>query len=120
MVIYCTQKQRQGHLPWIGCGTYKLKYKISGECTLEPIQQSYRGFDTAFIYGRETTEKQVGLVIQDAIEEDTVERKYLCVIAKHWRKYHGYEPSMECLRLSLKTLQLDYIDLWLMHWPGPA
>jgi diketogulonate reductase-like aldo/keto reductase len=107
-------------LPWIGYGTYKLKHEIARDCTLEAIRQGYRGIDTAFIYGRETTEKQVGLAIQDAIEEGIVERKDLCVITKHWRKYHGYEPSMECLRLSLKRLQLDYIDLWLMHWPGPA
>ena len=107
-------------LPWIGYGTYKLKHEIARECTLEAMRQGYRGIDTAFIYGREKTEKEVGLAIQDAIQEGVVERKDLCVITKQWRKYHGYEPSMECLRLSLKRLQLEYVDLWLMHWPGPA
>ncbi|KAL3913691.1 MAG: hypothetical protein SGARI_000529 [Bacillariaceae sp.] len=107
-------------LPWIGYGTYKLKKEIARDCTLEAMRQGYRGIDTAFIYGRETTEKQVGLAIQDALEEKVLKRNELCVITKHWRKYHGYEPSLECLRLSLKRLQLEYIDLWLMHWPGPA
>lgn len=39
---------------------------------------------------------------------------------KHWRKFHGYEPTLNCLRLSLQRLRLDRVDLWLMHWPGPA
>lgn len=82
--------------------------------------QGYRCIDTAFIYGGETTETQVGLAIQDAMEKGILERKDLVVQTKHWRKYHGYEPTLKCLELSLKRLQLNYIDIWLMHWPGPA
>ncbi|KAG7364838.1 oxidoreductase [Nitzschia inconspicua] len=108
-------------LPWIGYGTYKLGKEIARDCTLEALQQGYRAIDTAFIYGGETTERQVGLAIQDAIDMGILEtREDLCIITKHWRKYHGYEPALECLRLSLTRLNLDYVDLWLMHWPGPA
>ncbi|OEU18852.1 Aldo/keto reductase [Fragilariopsis cylindrus CCMP1102] len=109
-------------LPFIGYGTYKLKKETVRENTLEAIRRGYRCIDTAFIYGGETTEKQVGLAIEDAIDEGVLTngRQDLVVITKHWRKYHGYDKTNECLRLSLKRLQLDYIDLWLMHWPGPA
>jgi diketogulonate reductase-like aldo/keto reductase len=108
-------------LPWIGYGTYKLGKEIARECTLEALKQGYRAIDTAFIYGGETTERQVGLAIHDALDQGIVPRRQdLCVITKHWRKYHGYEQSIECLRLSLMRLKLDYVDLWLMHWPGPA
>jgi diketogulonate reductase-like aldo/keto reductase len=110
-------------LPFIGYGTYKLKKETVRDNTLEAIRQGYRCIDTAFIYGGETTEKQVGLAIEDAIDDEGVltnGRQDLVVITKHWRKYHGYDKTNECLRLSLKRLQLDYIDLWLMHWPGPA
>jgi diketogulonate reductase-like aldo/keto reductase len=107
-------------LPWAGYGTYKVGKLISRECTLEALRQGYRCIDTAFIYGGETTEKQVGLAIQDAVSEKLLLREDLVVVTKHWRKYHGYEPTMTCLGLSMKRLQLDYIDLWLMHWPGPA
>jgi diketogulonate reductase-like aldo/keto reductase len=107
-------------LPWVGYGTYKLGKQSSRQCTLEALRQGYRCIDTAFIYGGETTETQVGLAIQDAISEGLLSREELVVVTKHWRKYHGYEPTMKCLRLSLKRLQLDSIDLWLMHWPGPA
>ena len=51
-------------LPFIGYGTYKLKKETVRENTLEAIRQGYRCIDTAFIYGGETTEKQVGLAIE--------------------------------------------------------
>lgn len=123
-------------LPWVGYGSYKLGKQVARSCTLEALKCGYRAIDTAFIYGGETTEVQVGLAIQDALaagrrqddnqEEDeqplpVLERREdLVVVSKHWRKYHGYAETQQCLRLSLKRLQLDYIDLWLMHWPGPA
>lgn len=117
-----TNKTNSVILPFIGYGTYKLGKEIARSKTLEALQQGYRCIDTAFIYGGETIERQVGLAIQDAIDEGVLEngRKDLFLITKHWRKYHGYEPANKCLNLSLKRLQLDYIDLWLMHWPGPA
>ena len=107
-------------LPWVGFGTYKLGKQSSRKCTLEALRHGYRLIDTAFIYGGETTETQVGLAIQDAISEGILCRDDVVVVTKHWRKYHGYEHTLECLRLSLKRLQLEAIDLWLMHWPGPA
>lgn len=107
-------------LPWVGFGTYKVDKTKCRSITLKALQQGYRLIDTAFIYGGETCETQVGLAIQDAISEGILQRKDLVLQSKHWRKYHGYEPTMECLRLSLKRLQLDYIDVWLIHWPGPA
>lgn len=107
-------------LPWMGYGTYKLGKQIVRQCTLDALRVGYRCIDTAFIYGGETTEVQVGLAIQDAITEGIiVQRSDLVVVTKQWRAYHGYDATMECLRLSLERLNLDYIDLWLMHWPGP-
>ena len=107
-------------LPWIGYGTYKLGKTTARELTLEALKQGYRCIDTAFIYGGETTETQVGLAIQDAMDQGILERQDLVLQTKHWRKYHGYEPTLQCLNLSLKRLQLNHIDVWLMHWPGPA
>jgi diketogulonate reductase-like aldo/keto reductase len=107
-------------LPWISFGTYKLGKTTARESTYQALREGYRCIDTAFIYGGETTETQVGLAIQDAVQERILERNQVIVQTKHWRKYHGYEPTLECLNLSLKRLQLDYIDIWLIHWPGPA
>jgi hypothetical protein len=110
-------KNTQVILPWVGYGTYKLGKSHSRECTLEALRKGYRCLDTAFIYAGETTELQVGMALQDAINENIIQREDVVVITKHWRKYHGYDNTMENLRLSLKRLQLDFIDLWLMHWP---
>ena len=108
-------------LPWLGFGTYKLGKETSLESTYQALKAGYRQIDTAFIYGGETTERNVGKALKQAIEDGVLEnRDAVFLTTKHWRKYHGYEPTLECLRLSLKRLEVDYIDLWLMHWPGPA
>ena len=99
-------------LPWLGFGTYKLKSEQVQECVAQAIDAGYCAIDTAFIYGGEKTERLIG--------EMKLDRSKIFLTSKHWRKYHGYEPTLECLRLSLQRLQTDYIDLWLMHWPGPA
>jgi diketogulonate reductase-like aldo/keto reductase len=115
-------------MPWIGFGTYKLGKQIAETAVTQAIVEAgYRAIDTAFIYGGETTEAAVGQAIQQALVQKGAEqsngissRDDIFVTTKHWRKYHGYEATQKCLGLSLKRLQLQYIDLWLMHWPGPA
>jgi hypothetical protein len=108
-------------MPWIGYGTYRLGKEQAFTATLQALESGYRAIDTAFIYGGETTETKVGQAIQTAIQKGIVKsRDEIFMTTKHWRKYHGYEQSLECLRLSLERLQVDYVDLWLMHWPGPA
>jgi diketogulonate reductase-like aldo/keto reductase len=107
-------------LPWVGYGTYKLGKEHARECTFEALRRGYRCIDTAFIYSGETTERNVGLALQDAISKNILKREDVFIITKHWRAYHGYDLTNECLSKSLKRLQVNSIDLWLMHWPGPA
>lgn len=108
-------------LPWMGYGTYRLGEKQALDATLEAIRCGYRSIDTAFIYGGEKTEGLVGQAIRNAIDEKIIQsREQIFVTTKHWRKYHGYDASLQCLKLSLKRLDMEYVDLWLMHWPGPA
>jgi diketogulonate reductase-like aldo/keto reductase len=108
-------------MPWVGFGTYKLGKQLAGPAIAQAIQRAgYRAIDTAFIYGGETTETFVGQAIQQALGGVLSSRDDIFVTTKHWRKYHGYEATTKCLALSLKRLQLEYVDLWLMHWPGPA
>mmetsp|Transcript_33937 Transcript_33937/g.77796 ORF Transcript_33937/g.77796 Transcript_33937/m.77796 type:complete len:359 (-) Transcript_33937:305-1381(-) len=103
-------------MPWLGFGTYKLAH--AREAVGSALQLGYRAVDSAFIYGGEKTEPQTGAALEAALE--AMAREELFVTTKHWRKFHGYEPSLACLRTSLRRLRLEYVDLWLMHWPGPA
>eukprot|EP00977_Amphora_coffeiformis_P004140 scaffold834_cov172-Amphora_coffeaeformis.AAC.9 len=108
-------------MPWVGFGTYRLGKDHVVVTTKKALKEGYRQIDTAFIYGRETTERLVGEAIQKAIQRGVLEdRKDVFITSKQWRSYHGYDNTMKCLRLSLKRLGVDYIDLWLMHHPGPA
>ena len=108
-------------MPYVGFGTYKLGKKHAHQATLDALNAGYRCIDTAFIYASETTERNVGNALQAFLKEQvSMSRNDVFVITKHWRKFHGYDATAKCLNTSLKRLQLDYVDLYLMHWPGPA
>eukprot|EP00980_Cylindrotheca_fusiformis_P030902 scaffold25611_cov122-Cylindrotheca_fusiformis.AAC.1 len=104
-------------MPQIGFGTYKFK-KGSGDAVQavrKALQVGYRHIDTAFIYGGEQTEIEVG----NAVQNCGIPRSELFLTTKQWRAYHGYDRTKECLAKSLERLQVDYVDLYLIHWPGP-
>lgn len=103
-------------IPQIGFGTYKFQKGTQDafHAVLEALKCGYRHIDTAFVYGGEETEIQVG----KAIKASNIAREELFITTKQWRTYHGYEPTLKCLELSLNKLQLDYVDLYLIHWPG--
>ena len=106
-------------LPILGLGTYKFK-KDSGQAkqaVLDALSVGIRHIDTAFIYGGERTEREIGEALSECTD---VPREEIFLTSKQWRAYHGYELTKKCLDLSLKRLQTPYLDLWLIHWPGPA
>jgi len=105
-------------MPWVGFGTYKLSNARAAVRTA--LRLGYRALDSAYIYGGEKTEPETGAALAAALEAGEVTREEVFVTTKHWRKFHGYEPSLACLKTSLRRLQLAQVDLWLMHWPGPA
>jgi hypothetical protein len=108
-------------MPWVGFGTYRLGKRQSHAATLEALKAGYRNIDTAFIYGGQTTELEVGKALKDALHLGVIQsRQDVFITTKQWREYHGYDASMKCLELSLERLGLDYVDCWMMHWPGPS
>eukprot|EP00562_Extubocellulus_spinifer_P002707 CAMPEP_0178476460 /NCGR_PEP_ID=MMETSP0696-20121128/3637_1 /TAXON_ID=265572 /ORGANISM="Extubocellulus spinifer, Strain CCMP396" /LENGTH=374 /DNA_ID=CAMNT_0020103761 /DNA_START=388 /DNA_END=1512 /DNA_ORIENTATION=- len=107
-------------MPLLGIGTYKFK-KGSGEAyqaVLDALSVGIRHIDTAFIYGGEKTETEIGEALSS--KECTVAREDIFLTSKQWRAFHGYDATLKCLDLSLKRLQTSYLDLYLIHWPGPA
>lgn len=99
-------------IPAIGFGTWQIE---DGEkviqAVLTAINDGYRHIDTAFIY---QNEKGIG----QAIKQSAIKRKELFITTKVWNTDRGYEQTLKAFEISLHNLQLDYIDLYLIHWPA--
>ena len=64
---------------------------------------------------------EVGRALRQALQQNVIDsRQDVFVTTKQWREYHGYDASLQCLEMSLERLGLDYVDCWMMHWPGPC
>ncbi|ALJ06527.1 oxidoreductase [Pseudalgibacter alginicilyticus] len=100
-------------LPIIGFGTYKSTEQEGIQSIKNALKIGYRMFDTAAKYNNE---KEVGT----AIHESGFDRKEIIITTKLWRENLGYEATKKAFNKSLKTLKLDYIDLYLIHWPANA
>ncbi|KGJ48434.1 oxidoreductase [Clostridium sp. NCR] len=98
-------------IPNIGFGTFRTP---SGEETeksvIDAIKSGYRHIDCAAAYGNE---KSVG----EAIRKSGVAREELFITSKLWNDDKGYENTLAAFNRTLEDLQLDYLDLYLIHWP---
>ena len=102
-------------MPKIGLGTYRVK--DSDECresVKHAIEQGYRSIDTAMIYGNEET---VGQGIKEGLKSTGLSREDLFITSKLWLTDFGRQNVEEAYRQSVEKLGLDYLDLYLMHWP---
>ena len=99
-------------IPIIGFGTYKLQNENDEACNIveEAINAGYRSIDTASFYNNE---EGVG----KGIRESGLPREELFVTTKVWVNDEGYENTTKAFNKSLEKLGLDYIDLYLVHWP---
>ncbi|MBP3323800.1 MAG: aldo/keto reductase [Clostridia bacterium] len=98
-------------IPVIGYGTWQTPHDgTTKECVKMALKAGYRHIDTAFAYGNED---EVGL----GIKESGIPREEIFVTTKHWITDRGYEETIAAVEKSLELLGLDYIDLYLIHWP---
>lgn len=104
-------------IPCIGFGTWQ---STDGDeaynAVLSALRAGYRHIDTAAAYGNE---KSVGKAISDFLKETDVKRSELFITTKLWNEEHGYENTKKAIESSLERLGLDYVDLYLIHWPNP-
>ena len=98
-------------IPSIGLGTSGLKNPGDDSSILSAIELGYRHIDTASLYG---SEENIGKAIKEA-EKKGVKREELFICTKIWDDQKG--DVEKALRGSLKALQLDYVDLYIIHWP---
>lgn len=101
-------------LPILGLGTWKSKSGEVRKAVYWAIEAGYRHIDCAAIY---ENEQEVGQGISDAIADGLVKRKELFVTSKLWNDSHRHEDVKPALKKSLSDLRLDYLDLYLVHWP---
>ncbi|MFK7854648.1 MAG: aldo/keto reductase [Granulosicoccus sp.] len=103
-----------GQMPVIGLGLWKIDKAEVANVVVEAIRAGYRHLDSACDYGNE---KQVGEGIKRAIDEGLCTREDLWVTSKLWNTYHRQEHVVMAMDQTLHDLGLDYLDLYLIHFP---
>lgn len=103
-------------MPQLGLGTYKLRDDECVRTIREAIEIGYRKFDTATLY---KNEEAVGKALKQAMDAGDVTRDEIFVTTKVWHDHHGADLAPQAFHESLDKLGLDYIDLYLIHWPWP-
>ena len=102
-------------MPWIGLGVFQVEDgQIVVDSVKAAIRNGYRSIDTAAIY---ENEEGVGQGIKEAIAETGIKREELFITSKVWNADLGYESTLSAFEKSLTKLGLDYLDLYLIHWP---
>ncbi|MCP3774684.1 aldo/keto reductase [Paenibacillus sp. MZ04-78.2] len=98
-------------MPWLGLGVWKTK---EGDEVVQAVQHAleagYRSIDTAAVYGNEAG-------VGQAIQASSIPRDQLFITTKVWNADQGYDSTLRAFEESRRKLQLEVIDLYLIHWP---
>lgn len=104
-------------LPNIGFGVWQIPKGVTAHCVKLALKAGYRYIDIAAAYHNE---KEVGEGIRQAMEEYGIKIEEIFVSTKLWNDHRGYDKAVEAIETSLDNLGLDYIDLYMLHWPAVA
>jgi len=111
MVFKTIEMNNGAVIPPLGFGTWELSREEAKHSVAAALETGYRLIDTAKIYGNE---EEVG----EAVRDSGLARDEVFVTTKLWTSDQGYETALGALDASLERLGLEYVDLYLIHWPG--
>lgn len=101
-------------MPSFGLGTWQSNEGLVYQAVLEAIKLGYKHIDCAPIYGNEP---EVGKALKEALNANLITREDLWVTSKLWNNHHAAEDVEPALKQTLSDLKLEYLDLFLIHWP---
>jgi len=100
-------------IPQLGFGVFQIEPENTKKATLDALDVGYRHIDTAEMYGNE---KEVG----QAVRESGIDRGDIFVTSKLNNGFHAYDDALKAFDQTLADLDIDYLDLFLVHWPLPT
>jgi aldehyde reductase len=102
------------HMPVFGLGTWKSKTGEVHKAVEYALSIGYNHIDCALVYNNEG---EIGSAISNALEKKIIERKDLWITSKLWNTFHDPQHVRQSFLTTLANLKLDYLDLYLIHWP---
>jgi 2,5-diketo-D-gluconate reductase A len=102
-----------GSIPQLGFGVFQVPPADTTEVTIRALEVGYRHIDTAAAYRNEAA-------VGAALRASGLDRGEVFVTTKCFNDDHGYEQAKQAFKASLHRLELDYLDLYLIHWPVPS
>ncbi|MEI3606325.1 aldo/keto reductase [Pseudogracilibacillus sp. SE30717A] len=99
-------------MPQLGLGVYKVLNEEVTDVVTHALNVGYRSIDTAQFYENEDG-------VGEAIRNSPIPREDLFITSKVWNSHHGYDNTLRAFEESMEKLKLEYLDLYLIHWPTP-
>lgn len=107
----CTVLNNGVKMPWLGFGVFQMENGLETEESVsKALEVGYRAIDTATIYENEGS-------VGKAVAESGIPRQEVFITTKVWNTDQGYDSTLSVFDESLKKLKIDYVDLYLIHWP---
>jgi diketogulonate reductase-like aldo/keto reductase len=102
-----------GTIPQLGFGVFQVPPRDTAEVVVRALETGYRHIDTAAAYRNEAG-------VGEAVRASGLDRGEVYITTKCWNEQQGYDEARRALEKSLSRLEMDYVDLYLIHWPVPA